>query len=391
MGAYICLLVSSAMLAFVLGSLQFYLIEHFVNVYGSVSRVWVVQLVSAVVTTGAVVMYVFSGPLAASFHKRRVMAASLALALICIVAGGVNKWLPNAWAYLFPIGLMLGVYNAGKMASVPLAATMLRRSNALINGFMSVVFLLGLLTGFPCGTLLHNRLPQSGYLVIAAILGIAAAIAVFCRFPGEQRRPFRSEQRRILHETVGLFQRHWLFVFGGPLLWGIAGAAQLAIVALIVRTGVATPQVAAMIPLFAALGAITGTLFSPLVNRYWALGAVVASALMTLVLPVLPYAAVSYPAIATMTAVMGALFGMAVNLIDSKLLERVGAEGREGTGAALQSAMLAFCMVVIGGGLGMLLYRNIVHPDWQFVILALVTCLPLGLTVTMLVRYGRVV
>jgi hypothetical protein len=38
----------------------------------------------------------------------------------------------------------------------------------------------------------------------------------------------------------------------------------------------------------------------------------------------------------------------------------------------------------VGGGLGMALNQGIVKPEWQFALLALVTCVPLTLTVIML-------
>jgi hypothetical protein len=52
--------------------------------------------------------------------------------------------------------------------------------------------------------------------------------------------------------------------------------------------------------------------------------------------------------------------------------------------------MLALCMVVVGGGLGMLLKLGYIPPGWQFVMLGLIACIPLVLSVLMMVHHGRI-
>ena len=66
---YISLMISTFLSAFVLGMIQFYILEHLIAIRGEESREWMIQLVSAVITIGSVLVYIISGPLAAAVKK----------------------------------------------------------------------------------------------------------------------------------------------------------------------------------------------------------------------------------------------------------------------------------------------------------------------------------
>ncbi|MCX7003241.1 MAG: MFS transporter [bacterium] len=371
---YLFLLLSSCVMAFAMGLMQFYVLEVFVNLYSTSARDSIIQLISAVVTLGTVIVYPFSGPLAASVRKSYVMAVSAWVAAAIFVLGAALHWQPSAWSYLAAMGILIGCYNAGKMSSVPLVAKESHWSTATINGIMSVLFLVGLLCGIPCGTLLYTLTRQydcvtAGGMLIAGLLVLAGVFASCCRCTNDQPRTFAVEQRRVLHDTWILFRRHGAFLTSGPLIWGVANAAQLATIALLVQRHVASTQGAAFVPLWAALGAISGTLFSPLLNRWRYTAATISALLMALLLPFVPVLANQYALVIGGVILMGILFGVATNLIDSTLLERVGAEGREGTGAAMQSAMLALFMVTASGVVGLCLSRHWISAETQFLVL----------------------
>ncbi|MCX7847905.1 MAG: hypothetical protein N2595_07750 [bacterium] len=368
---YVYLLISSGVVAFVLGLLQFYMLEELVGKAGAGTRDAIIQNISALVTLGTVVIYCISGPLASSLRKRYVMCAAATGAGAVFGVGGALGWWPSAWIYLGVLGLLLGVYNAAKMASVPLVAEEVGRATTVVNGGMSVVFLLGLLPGFALGTRLYEWQPGCGHWVVSGLFMLAGVTALGCVCRNERQRDLWAEQRRIMKETIGLLGRHWRWLVGGPLVWGIASAGQLATVALVVRRGLASKEVAALIPVFGAAGAVAGTAISPFFVRRRYEAAVVAIMAMACVLPVVPWLAVGFGVLAGCVVVMGVLFGMATNLVDSALLERVRGEGKEGTGAALQSAMLALMMVGASGSVGVSIAREWIGADKQFGILGM--------------------
>jgi len=374
-------------MAYVLGVMQFFVLEQLTKAQGPGSRDWVIQLISAVVTIGTVVIYPISGPLAASFAKRYVMAVAAILAAAVFGIAGSFGWWPDAWLYLALMGLLLGIYNAAKMASVPLAATQSGRSTTAVNGGMSVVFLLAILLGFPSGTWLYSLLPAHGHMVAALLMIGSGALALRCRFEAEVQRPFVAEEKRVLRDTWGLFRRHGLFLTAGPLMWGIASAAQMAAIALLVQRRIVTPQVASFLPFWAAVGAIAGTVISPLFLRARFCVATLCAALMAALLPFVPWLTRDYTVVAGGVVLMGVLFGTTTNLIDSALLERVGAEGKEGTGAAVQSAMLAFAMVFASGTVGVSLQQGWITPKGQFIILAVLTLVAALLAFILALQY----
>jgi hypothetical protein len=273
------------------------------------------------------------------------------------------------------------------MASVPLASFTIGKSTALTNAIMSVVFLFGILSGLPSGTKLYNTFPQHTYLFFLAGLGIAGLCGLQCKFSNEQTSSFVKEEKKLFVETQNLYKKYALLLISSPMLWGIAGAANMAITALVVREKLATPQVAAFIPLWAAIGVIAGTLVSPVFNNFRYKVAAAAALFMLIIIPFFPTVSFSYLVITLTTVVLGFFFGIATNLIDSSFLEFVGKDKKEGTGAALQSAMLALCTVVIGSGVGIALKSNIIPPNAQFIVLSAITLVPVVLAVFLVKRY----
>jgi len=357
------------------------MLEYLVAQHGDSSRDWLIQTISAIITIGPVIVYAISAPLAASIKKSRVMAFSLWFGMFFLLFGGLTNWLGSPFLYLAAIGLALGVYSAGKMASVPLASFTIGKSTALTNAIMSVVFLFGILSGLPSGTMFYNHFPQHAYMFFLAGLGIAGLCGLQCKFSNEQTSSFIKEEKKLLSETQNLYKKYSLMLISSPMLWGIAGAANMAITALVVREKLATPQVAAFIPLWAAFGVIAGTLVSPVFNNFRYKVAAAAAFFMLIIIPFFPTVSFSYLVITLTTVVLGFFFGIATNLIDSSFLEFVGNEKKEGTGAALQSAMLALCTVVIGSGVGIALKNNIIPPNAQFIALSIITLIPVVLAV----------
>jgi len=227
--SYIFLLISAFLGAYVLGAFQFYMLEYLVSEYGTGSRDWLIQTISAIITIGPVIIYAVSAPLAASIRKSRVMAFSLWFGMIVLLIGGISDWFGSPFLYLAVVGLALGIYSAGKMASVPLASFTIRKSTALTNAIMSVVFLLGILTGLPSGTLLYNHLPDHAYLILLLGLGIAGLCGMQCSFTYEQTGSFIKEEKKLISETQNLYKKYALLLVSSPMLWGIAGAANMAI------------------------------------------------------------------------------------------------------------------------------------------------------------------
>ncbi len=389
--SYIFLLISAFLSAYILGAFQFYMLEYLVGQYGDTSRDWLIQTISAIITIGPVIIYAVSAPLAASIRKSRVMALSLWFGMIVLLIGGLTNWIGSPFLYLVVLGLALGVYSAGKMASVPLASFTIGKSTALTNAIMSVVFLFGILSGLPSGTMFYNHFPEHTYLFFLTGLGIAGLCGLQCKFSCEQTSSFVKEEKKLISETQNLYKKYALLLTSSPILWGIAGAANMAITALVVREKLATPQMAAFIPLWAAFGVIAGTLVSPVFNNFRYKVAAISALFMLIIIPFFPAASFSYLIVTLTTVILGFFFGIATNLIDSSFLELVGKEKKEGTGAALQSAMLALCTVVIGSGVGLALKNNIIPPNAQFIVLSLITLIPVILAIILVKRYKLIV
>lgn len=379
-GAFYCLLVSNFICAFVLGAMQFYMLETVVSHYGDEARDWLVQIVSALITIGPVIAYFVSGTLAAAYKKAYVMAWSSAATLVVMLYGMYSAWWPSPWVYIFLVGALLGVYSAGKMSSVPLAAKRLQKSTPAINAWMSVIFLVGILTGLPTGTWLYM---SAGYYAIPSLcilLGISIVFSLLSVFGNETRTPLGEMVIYMGRKTRTLFRRHGLYLCAGPFFWGVGSATNLAMTAYVVTQDIASPQHAAFIPVWAACGVVAGTLISPVFRAYRFCAACLAGIGMAIAIICLPLFAVAYPIIVASIIVVGIAFGIATNLIDSTYLERVSSAHNEGIGAALQSAMLSLLVVCVGGSVGFSLLAGIVAPRTQFPFLMALCLIPVVLT-----------
>jgi len=404
MTVYVILLCATLTLAFVLGMMQCFLWEQLVAAQGEGARDWLLQVISAFVAAGTVGMYFISGPLAAAFRKRYVMCVAACLSALVFFVGASLHWWPSPWLYLFVLGMLLGSFNAGKMASAPLVADLTGMSVTATNAGMSVVFLIGVLSGFPAGSALEHRFPAQGHILPVCLLALAGVFGFFCRYRNEVPRRFIDEERNIIHDTGFLFRHHWLFLAAGPLLWGVANAAQLAAMAMAVRDNMATKAVASMIPLWAVVGSVLGTIVSPFFHKKRYETAVVCAFIMSMALPFFPrvnvssallpffsHVTVSYALLAGSFVVLGIFFGIATNLIDAAYLEAVGKERKEGQGAALQSAMISFSMTAASGTIGIAVRRDWIEPNTQFALLAAFGMLAVVLAMVISFRHGRLV
>ena len=74
-----------------------------------------------------------------------------------------------------------------------------------------------------------------------------------------------------------------------------------------------------------------------------------------------------------MFVVIGTIFGIGTNLVDSAYLESVAEDKMEGQGAALQSALVSLFNFAISGAIGFTMYKNYLTSINQFVVLAIIT------------------
>ena len=356
--------------------MQFFMLEHLVALRGSETRSWMIQLVSAVITIGPVFVYIISGPLAAAVKKRWVMAGSLWCAAAVILFGGLTNWLFTPWFYLAVVGLFLGIFSAAKMASVPLTSVAIEKTTTMVNAGMTISFLLGILSGLPSGTFAYNNFPEHGWIIGLTVLAFAGFSSSFCKFPVEKRSSFFDEEKKLVKQTGNLYKKYLLYLASSPVLWGVAGASNMAVTALVVKKGTATPQQAAFIPLWAAIGIICGNSLSPFMSKIRFKCSATAAFCMILCVSLFPMASTSYSMIIPVVILFGIFFGIATNLIESSYLHEIGKEGKESTGAALSSATLAFCTVATSGTVALALQKKIVSSNTQFIIIMVVICIP---------------
>jgi MFS family permease len=398
-------LIAAAFLGgFGLGFVKFFLLGHLCHqVYSINDKDWIIQLVGAVITAGPWLVYVVSGPLAAAYRKGAVMFWSGSVSAGGVMLGALSNWSGTAWLYIFLTGLVMGIFNPAKNAAIPLEAALSGRSTELINAALNISYIAGLLAGIPSGAWLYDAYPAHGGLMAVLILAGASACGNLCRYPEEAAhlQGFKTSFLSLIRDSSFLLKKYPVYLLVSPLIWGIASAVSLAVTAFAEQRGVADAVAASFMSVYAAVGVAAGNAITPKMVKVRHGAAALASAGMALVILAIPGSVcllqgtwmpmptrVLYWVIVALVVLLGLCFGIATNLLEAEFFSLVYKDRKEGTGAALLSAGTALFPFVLGGTIGLSLYRGWVTAASQFYWVAAASALAAGLILRLAIQKG---
>jgi len=379
----ILLLLSCFFSALGLGYAKFFVLGYLsAEVYTAEDdKIWLIQAINSLLTVGPVLAYVFTAPLVSSCKKRHVMTASALLTGVILTLGHFSGWPGSAWLYVFLIGLIMSVFAAAKMSTVPIEAEDSGRSPFFVNGMLSAVFIVGMLAGLPLGTYCYDWNVDRGIALGIGIFVLASAAACGLVYQDERKVAFGKAYANLVEDSISLFVRHVLYLLSSPLIWGVGGAVSLAVTAYAEQRALGTATECSLMSLYAAIGIIVGNVLSPrFAPKRYSAAFLSGLALLVLVsgIPVFVEVglhqaddarALYFPLAAYMIGI-GFFFGICSNLIDAEYLQRVGEEGKEGTGASLHSFCIAAFAFLVCAIVGLSILRGWMDAISQFVLLA---------------------
>ena len=378
---FIALLVGSFCTGFGIGFSKFFGLGYLLFESGiSGGKTWMIQLVAAIMTIGPALIYFVSGPLASSRKKSHIMGGSAMAISLMLLLGQLIGWIGSAWIYLLGISLLMGIFAAAKMASVPLESERSGRSTEAINGGLTGALILGLLSSAPVGQFLWEQHPGLGIWVASGVFAIAGIAGLTVHFPNEILDSFAHSKSRLLNHTVKIAFRYPVHLISSPLLWGTGSAMSLALIAFAEEQRLGSPVACTLMPLYAALGIIAG---SVLCHKFKAIRyqtAFFGSTTLMVLIPLTPVVVKLmhpssnvgenfniYIVTAGITSLLGFAFGLVTTTIDSDYLTSIGRDKIEGTGAAFQSAVISFAGCIIGCGIGVAILQNWMDSTSQFI------------------------
>ena len=365
------------------------------------AKTWIIQVVGALITVGPFLIYFLSGPLAAGYRKRRVLFLSGAATAGVMLLGLASGWVGTAWSYVFMAGVLMGVYNSARNATVPIEAAHSTRSTEMINAWLNIAYLAGMLIGVPGGVEMFQRSPFWGAMLGVAVFASAALFGGLCFYPREDGHlePFHEARRRIMGDSWDLLKKYWLYLTPVALIWGLASATSLAATAFAEESRLGTATQCSLLSLFAAVSVGAGNALAEKLkfDRYRAAaGAAAGMAVMVLAIPTvvlvlhpsksLGQNTVPYIGMVIVVLGLGLMFGLASNLLEAEYFNLVYKERKEGTGAALLSASISFFSFLFGGVVGLAIIYGWFGSVSQFIWLAAAA----ALTALLVVRLGMV-
>jgi len=382
---FFALITATFFASFGLGYIKFFGLSYIsTELYTPADKGWLIQAVGALITVGPAIIYFLAGPLAAARHKRWIMATASMVTALMFVFGFFTTWAGSIWLYIFFTGLIIGFFNSAKMAAVPLEAKRSGASTVYVNGILTIVFLVGMLVGIPCATKMYEVSPSAGTWLGVAVFLVASISSLFCQFPSERVETFRESFRDLVSDTIHLSRKYWAYLVAGPLLWGVAGAVSLAITAYAEEMKLGGAVLCSLMSLWAAVGIIIGNGLSNLFTQFRYTAAVCSSLLLVVLITFYPAFITFmgpgpnvddnfsiYLVAASTFIVLGAAFGVATNLVDADYLEKVGNEGKEGPGAAFQSALVAFFNFALNGLVFLAISKQVLNSTSQFILIAI--------------------
>lgn len=380
-----------------LGYLKFFTLSYLsLMEYGPDDKIWIIQAIGALITFGPFLAYLVAGPTAAAFRKAALMRYSAAASAALLLAGLLLEWRGSAWFYVFLTGFIMGVFNPAKGASIPLESARSGRSTEFITAILAIVYIMGILAGAPFATEVFQRNPSLGAVISVLIFLLTALFGGMCFFPTEAAHlePFKKSFWGLLEDTRWLFKNYWIYIVAPSMIWGMASATSLAVTAYAEERMLGTATKCSLMAAYATIGVIIGNAMSVRLKRVRYLAASVCSVGMVLVLVSIPLIvelsqpsmrieenARLYLVLALDLGLLGLLFGIATNLIESEYYSLAYAARKEGTGSALLSAMTAFFPFVMGGAIALAVIMKLASAITQFAWLAFITMLPAGLIV----------
>jgi long-chain-fatty-acid--[acyl-carrier-protein] ligase len=383
-----------------LGFAKFFALGYLSTViYTPADKAWIIQAIGALMTLGPVAFFPVLSIASSVMRKKWVMAVGGALVVITLLIGSVLNWAGSVWIYLFVVGVSASLFNVGKIASVPLEAEHSGKSTYFVNAVLSVLFVIGILSGIVLGTSVYEWHPSYGIAIAIGLFATCALLSVFIQYPQERCTPVSDSVSSLIENTVDLLCRYPLYLLSAPLLWGAAGAISLAITAYAEAEFLGTAVQCSLMSLYAAAGTILGNAISPqFVPKRYRVAALTATgmALLTLLMPILietgTHVGIStgllYWVISGLMMAIGVLFGICTNLIDAEYLQHVGAENKEGSGAALHSIGISLFSLLIGSTIGLCIYFKWLSGFTQFFLLSAVVFIAVSIILLLGIHNG---
>ncbi len=384
--SFLYLILASLFAGFGLGYIKFFVLTFLSHqTYTPGDKVWIIQIVGSLITIGPALIYFLSGPMAASFKKRWIMCLAAVAMSGAVFLAAVSNWLTSPWSYVFIIGLLMGIFNAARNAAVPLESASSGRSTEVVNGALNISFMFGLMLGVPIGTKLYFVNPSLGLALLTVVYLAAAAFSFFCHFPPEvaNLKSFTKARKRIWHDSRYLYGKYPLYFSVVPLVWGLASALSLAVTAYAESSRLGDAVACSLLSVYAAVGVGSGNCLGALFRRrrYTACSVCNFGLLCFIILipltinllqpsPIIEENGGIYWLISGIILIMGVLFGIVINLLESNCFNLVYLEKKEGSGAALMSASIAFSCFVCGGFVGLSIYYGLLSSISQFGFLA---------------------
>lgn len=385
--SFASLIVSVFFLSFGLGYVKFFGVGYITTkMYTPQDKGWILQVVGSLLTLGPTLIYFVAGPLAAAFNKRKVMASTALMTAALLFVGHLTGFVGTIWIYIILTGLITGFFNSTKMAAIPLQAVESGRSTTMVNGLLTIVFTVAMLTGIPVGMYFWETHPDIGIWIAIGVFTVAAVVSLGNRYKIENLSSFSERSRLIFTDTATIFKKYWPFLFSGPVYWGVAGAVSLSITGFVEELKLGSATMCSLMSLWAAVGIIAGNVASNWLVRIKYLMACLCGIILIVLILSYPYLILwmsPSQIIAENTAMywfaaflfigIGTVFGIVTNLVDSAYLEAVAKDKMEGQGAALQSALVSLFNFAISGAVGFSMYKNLLTSMNQFVVLAILT------------------
>lgn len=324
------------------------------------------QAMSAVLTLGLIIGFPINGPLAGAWRCDRLFAASTAaVGFGCLMALWFNPWL---WACF--IGVTYGAACSARGKVVPLLSRAIGSSNTLVSGGINAALAIGLLTGTLVGSFVSERITDDLYkhMVLVGIAGIGVGSAFLIRVPEPPPVPMAIGFRAFTSATAILFRRHWALLGSGGLAWGITAAASLAIYIHAIEELHFKRGEASVLAGFAALGAIAGNLVSHWCSRRRYV--ILALVMLAATIGTYPVMVHGFWSAALAIGLIGMLFAAPANVLDAKFLANAHEDGLAGLGGTVMSFVHSLAILLIGLGLSVPLFLNLMEPASQFMVLA---------------------
>jgi len=323
------------------------------------------QDIAGYLSLGWIFAYAIWGALATSFLKKYFIFMISILSLL-LVLFAYMIWFWNTfvfWIIITLIWFLYWLWNIVKNIIISIEIKKTWLPETVINALAWIIFVVFIIMGSLLWNILFGKMWHNWYLIIITMLLLTAILwfsldydkITFKSLIQNWWKSYFFDKRKSLVKSLKLYipdlkyiiKNYTLIILWSSFLWTISTIVSQASIEYSVDKFSISSWVATYVLLYSALWAIIWNMLSMKMNKNRWNYYIIFNTLFAILILSFPFIAVSFKLLSILAFLLGMLFGISSNLVDSYLLKRIWEEDKKEYGSSTYWLVLSTIIFVM--------------------------------------------